>query len=319
MKHLIIINPKAGKVEESTTLLQEVNDAFKGLDFEIHQSQGPREVIDFLPKYCEQNKNDTVRVYACGGDGTIHEVANGLANCKNAELAIYPIGTGNDFVKIYAKTEDYDEIVKNKVGAKRFLSFKDLINAKASPIDLSEVTGETLEKPWYSINVVNYGFDAIVGAKGNENKLKGRKNPYGFTQAILPAILHGRFNKIEVYADGEKMNEKKLLLSSVSQGQWVGGEYHASPKSNNSDGLLDVIVVKTMGFIPMMAKFFGAYQHGTHLDNPKLAKKVFYKQAKEVDIVAPEEIDICIDGEIVKGKQFKLKSLPGAIKLVIPE
>ena len=319
MKHLIIINPKAGKVEESTTLLQEVNDAFKGLDFEIHQSQGPREVIDFLPKYCEQNKNDTVRVYACGGDGTIHEVANGLANCKNAELAIYPIGTGNDFVKIYAKTEDYDEIVKNKVGAKRFLSFKDLINAKASPIDLSEVTGETLEKPWYSINVVNYGFDAIVGAKGNENKLKGKKNPYGFTQAILPAILHGRFNKIEVYADGEKMNEKKLLLSSVSQGQWVGGEYHASPKSNNSDGLLDVIVVKTMGFIPMMAKFFGAYQHGTHLDNPKLAKKVFYKQAKEVKIVAPESIQICVDGEMLSGKEFTIRCLPGALKLAIPE
>ena len=319
MKHLIIINPKAGKVEESTTLLQEVNDAFKGLDFEIHQSQGPREVIDFLPKYCEQNKNDTVRVYACGGDGTIHEVANGLANCKNAELAIYPIGTGNDFVKIYAKTEEYDEIVKNKVGAKRFLSFKDLINAKASPIDLSEVTGETLEKPWYSINVVNYGFDAIVGAKGNENKLKGKKNPYGFTQAILPAILHGRFNKIEVYADGEKMNEKKLLLSSVSQGQWVGGEYHASPKSNTSDGLLDVIVVKTMGFIPMMAKFFGAYQHGTHLDNPKLAKKVFYKQAKEVKIVAPESVQICVDGEMLSGKEFTIRCLPGALKLAIPE
>lgn len=319
MRHLIIVNQKAGHVEESKNFLQDIENEFKGLDFEVHVTKGPREVIDFIPKYCDQFKNDTVRVYACGGDGTIHEVANGLANCKNAELAIYPIGTGNDFVKIYAKTDNYDEIVKDKAGAKRFLSFKDLINAKASPIDLCEITGETLDKPWYSINVVNYGFDAIVGAKGNENKLKGKKDPYGFGNAILPAILHGRFNKIEVYADGEKLNEKKLLLSSVSQGQWVGGEYHASPKSNNADGLLDVIVVKTMSFITMMGKFFGAYQHGTHLDNPKLAKKVIYRQAKEVDIVAPEEIDICIDGEIVKGKQFKLKSLPGAIKLVIPE
>lgn len=319
MKHLIIVNQKAGHVEESKNFLQEIENEFKGLDFEIHVTQGPREVIDFIPKYCDQNKNDTVRVYACGGDGTVHEVANGLANCKNAELAIYPIGTGNDFVKIYSKTNDYDEIVKNKTGAKRFLDFKALINAKASPIDITEVTGETLDKPWYSINVVNYGFDAIVGAKGNENKLAGKKDPYGFKNAILPAILHGRFNKIEVYADGNKMNEKKLLLSSVSQGQWVGGEYHASPKSNNSDGLLDVIVVRTMGFIPMMAKFFGAYQHGTHLDNPKLAKKVLYKQAKEVKIVAPEAIQICVDGEMLSGKEFTLKSLPGAIKLVIPE
>ena len=54
----------------------------------------------FLKNYLAKNK-DTVRVYACGGDGTVHEVANGLVGFANAELAIYPAGTGNDFVNGY--------------------------------------------------------------------------------------------------------------------------------------------------------------------------------------------------------------------------
>lgn len=319
MKHLIIVNPKAGHVEESKALIDVISAAFKGLDYDIHLSKGPREVVDFLPSYCKQHDSDTIRIYACGGDGTIHEAANGLIGCSNAELAIYPSGTGNDFVKIYSKSDDYNEIVKNSSGVKRFKDFQALINAKAYPIDISEIQGESLSKPWYSINVINYGFDAIVGAKGNENKLKGKKDPYGFTNAILPAILHGRSNQIEVFADGEKLNEKKLLLSSVSQAQWVGGEYHASPKADNTDGLMDVIIIKTMSFIGLMSKYFSAYQHGTHLDDPKKFNKVIYRRAKNVKLVSEKDFDICVDGEILKGKSFEINCLPGAIKLVIPE
>ena len=152
----------------------------------------------------------------------------------------------------------------------------------------------------------------------NENKIKGKSNPYGFCHAIVPAILHGRNNKIEVYADGKKINEKKLLLSSISQGRFVGGEYCASPKSDNTDGLLDIVVVKTMSLFRLLLQFFKAYHDGKHLDQQKLAKKVYYRQAKNAKIVAPKEIDICLDGEMLKGKEFDLVNLPGAIKFVDP-
>ena len=118
MKHLIVLNGNAGTMTEN--LENEAKEAFKGLDFEIYKTTGPRSVIPCLKEYLKKNAKDTVRVYACGGDGTVFEVANGMVGFENAELAIYPVGTGNDFVKIYAKTNDYDEIVKNKAGENRF-------------------------------------------------------------------------------------------------------------------------------------------------------------------------------------------------------
>lgn len=302
MKHLIVVNTHAGHGKDVAELAKK---SFEGLDYEIYETVDQRSAISFLKSYFK-NHNEPTRVYACGGDGTLHEVVNGLVGIKNAELALYACGTGNDFAKIYG-------------GKDRFLDFKKLINGKATPIDLTKLEGDTFKEPWYSVNVINFGFDAIVGAKGNENKKKGIKNPYGFTHAIVPAILHGRFNKMTVIADGEDLNGKKMLLGSISQGQWVGGEYHASPKSDNTDGLLDVVVCKTMTFARLMGQLFGAYHDGKHLDSKKLAKKIVYRKAKEVEIKAPNNIDMCVDGEIVSGKEFKATIMPKAIKFVIPE
>ena len=317
MKHLIVLNAKAGSSKDFGEFKALVEQKFQGLDYEFHLTSGPRTVIPFLHKYLKDNENTTVRVYACGGDGTVHEVANGVVGHPNAELAVLAVGTGNDFVKIYSKEKDYDSIVKGQTGAKRFQDFEALINGKVEEIDVSKITGDTLDEPWYSINVVNFGFDAIVGAKGNENKLKGKKNPYG-PAAIIPAIMGGRFNDIIVKADGEQLNKKKMLLASLGQGQWVGAQYHASPKSDNKDGLIDVVLLRCMSLATLMGKFFTPYTKGEHLDNEKLLKKIVYKRAKVVDIIGKKPIDICIDGEIVKGTTFKVEVMPKAIKFVVP-
>ena len=301
MKHLLILNCKAGKNDD---LLPLINKAFKGLDYEIYHTKGPKDATAFLKKYFSTEKELT-RVYACGGDGTLNEVVNGIYGFENAELALYACGTGNDFSKIYG-------------GKDKFLDFKTLINGKASPIDITKISGETLDKDFYSVNVVNIGFDAMVGAMGNINKEKGKKDPYG-AAAIIPAILHGRFNKVVVSCDDEPLNKKKLLLSSIAQGNYIGGEYHASPKSKNDDGLLDVIVLKTMSLVTLLTKFFDRYHDGQLLDNPKCASKVLYKRCKKATIEAVKDIDVCIDGEMVKGKKFNLECIPAAIKFVKPE
>ena len=318
MKHLIILNQKAGKEKDVAKFREEIEKAFKGLDYEIYFTEGPRKVIQYLRDYFKANQTEQTRVYACGGDGTIHEVVNGLVGAKNAELAVYAVGTGNDFVKTYSHSDKYDDIVKEKTGENRFKDFKALIEGKVEEIDLSKIYGPTMEEPWYSINVINFGFDAIVGAKGNENKSKGKKNPYG-PAAIIPAILGGRFNRIVVKADGKPLNKKRLLNSAVAQGQWVGGQYHASPKSDNKDGLLDVTLLHCMSLVGLMAKYFGPYQKGEHLDNLKKFKKFEYVRAKEVEIISEKkDVDICVDGEFVKGKEFKIEVMPKALKFVVP-
>ena len=307
MKHLIVVNGSAGGFDPSFET--KIKEAFKGLDYEIYKTTGPKSVIPFLKEYLKKQK-DTVRVYACGGDGTIHEVVNGVVGFKNAEVAIYASGTGNDFVKIYG-------------GKEKFQDFKTLIDAKASPVDVSEIMGEGLKEPMYSINVINFGFDAIVGARGNyykehglpeEAKKKGL-GPYDYALKH-DAMKHGRFNDIEVFADGEKLNEKQMLLSTLAQGQYVGGQFKCAPKSDNTDGLIDVCVLKTMTFLGL-GMIIGTYTKGKHLDRKR--RKIVYRQAKEIKMVSPKDFDVCVDGEMIKGNNFTVKVVPGAVNLVVPK
>ena len=307
MKHLIVVNGAAGSF--TPAFEEEVKKAFEGLDFEIYKTTGPRSVIPFLREYLKKHEKETVRVYACGGDGTIHEVTNGLVGAKNAELAIYPNGTGNDFAKIYGK--------------EKLQNFAALIAGEAHPVDLSKITGPSLEEPLYSINVINFGLDAIVGAMGNYYKTNGLP-PEAVKKGLDPydyALKHdgmkyGRFNDIEVFADGEKLNEKQMLLATLAQGQYVGGKFRCAPKSDNTDGLIDVCVLKTMTFLGL-GMIIGTYTKGKHLD--KKRKKIVYRQAKQVKMVGPKEFDVCVDGEMIKGQEFTVEVVPAAIKLVLPK
>lgn len=309
MKHLIVLNKSAANGQNSLVTEELVNEKFKGLDYEIYVTEGPRMVIPFLHKYLNDNNKETVRVYACGGDGTVHEVANGLVGHDNAELAIFAAGTGNDFVKIYG-------------GADNFRDFDKLINGEIKEIDISKIEGGQLREAWYSINVINFGFDAIVGAMGNyykENgypekaKAKG-KSPYDYA-LDNDAMKYGRFNDTEVFADGEKLNEKQLLLCTLAQGQYVGGKFKCAPKSDNTDGLIDICLLKTMTFLGL-GLIINTYTAGKHLNRKR--RKIVYKQAKSIEIVAPKAIDVCVDGEMIKGENFKVTVMPKAIKLVLP-
>ena len=312
MKHLIIFNAGAGKNKERIDAFKaQIEESFKGLDYEVYETEGPRKVIAYLRKYLTKNK-EQIRVYACGGDGTVHEVVNGLVGFPQAELAILPVGTGNDFVKSYGVMND---------NIQNYQSFKPLINGKPVEIDVSKISGDGLDEPWYSVNVINFGFDAIVGARGNyykehgfPKKVKEGINPYDYALKN-DAMKYGRFNDIEVFADGEKLNEKQMLLATLAQGQWVGGQFKCAPKSDNTDGLIDVCVLKTMTFLGL-GMIIGTYTKGKHLDKPR--KKIVYRQAKEIKMVSPKEFDVCVDGEMIKGNNFTVEVCPKAIKLVPP-
>lgn len=306
MKHLVVVNGNAGSY--TPEFESKISEAFKGLDYEVYKTTGPKSVIPFLKEYLKKQK-DTVRVYACGGDGTIHEVVNAVVGANNAEVAIVATGTGNDFVKIYG-------------GKEKFQDFGALIKGKAHPVDVSELTGDGVKEPLYSVNVINFGFDAIVGAMGNYYKEHGLPegtkegtNPYDYALKH-DAMKHGRFNDIEVFADGEKLNEKQMLLATLAQGQYVGGQFKCAPKSDNTDGLIDVCVLKTMTFLGL-GMIIGTYTKGKHLDKPR--KKIVYRQAKEIKFNSPKDFDVCVDGEMIKGNNFTVKVVPGAVKLVLPE
>ena len=147
--------------------------------------------IDHVRDYCKANPDQETCFVACGGDGTINEVATGMVGAKNKHLAVLAYGSGNDFIKYYP--------------GKDFLSVADLVKGTAHKIDILKVGQDH-----YSINVCNFGFDSVVASTANKLSRKGNKNPYRW--GIVKAIFCGRFNSIQVKADGELLNEGKRML-----------------------------------------------------------------------------------------------------------
>lgn len=299
MKHIFIVNTTAGKESCLEIVKEGVARCEETIDYEIYTPSSPNDSINFIKNFLESHRDEDVRFYACGGDGTVNKVATGIVGFPNASMTILPFGTGNDYVKYY--------------GADIFKNVCNVIHGKERKVDVMKVN----EK--YALNSTHFGLDSVVAKAMNKlrrNVLFGKKRAYPF--AVVWGFLFGMRNKCTVYADGERLNNDDILLCTVSNGKYVGGSYFNAPNSLNDDGLLEVCLVKP---VPRF-KFIGLikyYVAGTHIDNPKFKDIVVYRQAKKVVIEGPEGFCVSIDGEIYKNTHIEVENIERAIRFVVPE
>ena len=300
MKHIIILNGHAGE-GTAQSHLSELQEAFKNLDAEIHCTTAPGEAITFLRERLA-NETAPVRVYACGGDGTLHECLNGVVGHDNVELALNAIGTGNDFAKVYGGISVFSDI--NKV-----------IEGTVENIDISKITSPDLENPIYCINAINAGFDAMVGKLGNDYKLQGKKDPYD--KAIFPCLLKHMKHPIKVTVNGEVISGKNILLANFCHGKYIGGKFYTAPRSDNKDGLLEVCQAKSINIFQFLG-ILGPFTKGEHL-NGKHDKIFTYRRGTEVNLSSPKTIHLCVDGEMYQGKEFNITVLKQSLKFIVPK
>ena len=298
MKHIFIVNPKSGKSDNTDFIRRELEKT--DFDWEIYSTTAPKDAIRFIHEWCGKN-DEEVRFYACGGDGTLSEVVNGAAGFPNASVSCYPSGSGNDFVKSLG-------------GAEKFSDIGALCRAENTEIDLIRVNDDI-----YSVNIVNFGFDAYAVKTMNSVRRKpviGGKNAYN--TGIVAAILRAMKNKAEITVDGEAFFGDRFLLCTVANGQFIGGKYQCAPKASLDDGTLDLCLVKPVS-VPKFASLIGLYEKGQHLDSEKFEKYICYTRCKRVEIKASEGFFISVDGEIYEGSDFTLEVVPKALKFGIPE
>lgn len=297
MHYCFIINAEPSKAGNADKIQADINNLEEKIDYEIYRTTAEKTATVFVKEYCAKHPKEETCFVACGGDGTINEVSTGMVGAKNKHLAVLAYGSGNDFIKYYE--------------GKDFLSVSNLVKGTAHDIDIIKVGDDR-----YSINVCNFGFDSVVASTANKLSRKGNKNPYRW--GIVKAIFCGRFNRIQVKADGELLNDgKRMLLCTLGNNNHVGGEFFCSPHAKNDDGLIEVGYCKTtslMGFLGLLP----IYTAGKHLDNPKASKHFIYRQAKTVDVHSDKQIELCLDGEMLAGNDFHIEVIPGAISFIIP-
>ena len=145
MKHLFIVNPVAGgrdRTDDVTAAAQAVLGP-AGLEFEVYRTKAPMDAVEKIR--AEAKVCDDLRVFACGGDGTLNECVNGAAKLENVSVTSYPGGTGNDFIKAFGDDRE------------RFFDLAQLVFGEIRKFDLIETCGR------YSINICSVGADARIG------------------------------------------------------------------------------------------------------------------------------------------------------------
>ncbi len=304
MKYIFIANPNAGKKDAIQRINEQLNSLTTKIDYEIYETKGKKDAERFVKEYSVDNVDEKVCFIACGGDGTISEIANGLVGTTNKSFAILAFGSGNDFIKYYK--------------GKDFLSLQKIINGKEHAIDILEIEDDT-KIPKYSVNVCNFGLDSVVCSYANKLKDTGKSNAY--TKGVIRAIFIGRYNDINVDVDGKRVTGKKLLLGTLANCHYVGGQYFTAPRAKNDDGIIDVCLYKSMPLFKF-ASLLNAYKTGHHLDEKyanKAKKYLFYKQTKDpIHVYSDKEFELCLDGEMLPGKDFYVSIIPGALNFIIP-
>ena len=300
MKHYFILNPAAGKGLAEDELLPKLQKLMKesGLNYEIHRSISKNDIISYVRQ--RAHTGEEARFYACGGDGTLNDVLNGLIGCPNAEIAVIPYGSGNDFVKNFS---DYDN----------FFNIQNQISGTTIPIDVIS-SGDS-----FCLNMLNIGADCDVVAEAQRLRtIKGMKGPLSYALAAVRVLYKECRYKMKYTAKGDPTMEEDLLLIAVANGQYCGGGFQNCPKAKLNDGLMDICLVRPVSGMKMLS-LLSKYRAGRHLDDARCKKLVTYRQVNEFTLSPSDQFNVSIDGEIEPfEKEVTFKILPRAVRFSIP-
>ncbi len=284
-KYCLIVNPLAGKgfalkaIPEIESILNQL-----GLDYDIILTEYPGHAIQ-LAKDAGSNGYQTV--VAVGGDGTANEVINGLmqdveAGNLSANLAVLPVGRGNDFSFGMGVPHDLDEACKA------------LAEAKTRKIDVGLVKGGDYPDGRYFGNGVGIGFDTVVGFEAAKlpNFISGI--PAYLIAAVKTIFLYFRAPLLRVELDNEVI-EQTCLLVSLMNGRRMGGSFMFAPESEQDDGLLNLCIVEgvTRGEV---LKIFPKVMSGTQGEHP--AVKMPLSQKVKITALSGS-LPVHADGETI--------------------
>lgn len=278
-KYHIISNPAAGKKKTKNTL-EMVENVFlqNGAEFETHLSQGEKDATRIARELTQAGETEII---AHGGDGTLHEVLNGLADPARCNLGLIPSGTGNDFAEKIGLPLDP---VK---------SAELILNGEAKPTDYLEVGGVRC------MNVAGIGMDVDVLERCKKGKLKGKIK---YLLSLLQSLFAFKGIKVQIESEGV-MEERDVLLAAACNGSQFGGGIRICPVADVSDGKLDAVIVDCIGGKIKIIQAFLQLMKGKILEYPR-AKHFLCDKLK---FTPASPCTVQLDGELYKDLDFTVQ------------
>jgi YegS/Rv2252/BmrU family lipid kinase len=297
----VIVNPVAGA---STTYRKwpKINSLLRhvGLSFDFQYTEGVGHAIELARDAANGGCQFLVAV---GGDGTVHEVANGILlsdDLNEATIGIISTGTGGDFIRSAGIDRDYVKACSLLTGTRRRLI----------DVGVVEYHKEGQSHRRFFINSSGVGFDAAVAETSNHlPKFLGGTIPYVI--GLLKSLVNYQ-NKLVTISTDDKTESKRILSVIVANGCYFGGGMRVAPLAAIDDGMLDVITVGDMGKLELLKAFPTIYK-GTHIRHPKVEAE----KTTRLDIGSMEKFLVHADGEFLGEGPVTFDLIPSALSIAI--
>lgn len=232
------------------------------------------------------------RIVSVGGDGTVHEIINGIAG-QPVRLVLVPAGTGNDLARTLS------------IPAQPVAALSLLAAGRPRPIDLGQVNGV------YFMNVAGVGFDAeVVSDVNTGHHFFGGSGAYIFS--VLKTLFRYRPAAVDITIDGVTYSSR-IYIASVANGQYYGGGMRIAPQAVPDDGIFEICVVREVSKFEFLRVFPAVFQ-GRHINHPAVS----ILRGTEVKISSYTSLNVQADGEIVGKTPVTFTMRPQALTVLVP-
>lgn len=248
-----------------------------------------------------------LRIIVVGGDGTLHEVVNGIFIQKKigtaeVTLAVIPVGTGNDWIKMYGIPLRYTDGIKAIVKGRSTLQDIGCITYFESKVHHTR----------YMANMAGFGLDAYVNERYTKLKEKGlTTGRLTYILTLIKALITYRPIKMKMWIDGVKVLETKVLTGVIAIGKYNGGGMLQAPNALADDGLFDVTIIDHATSLTVI-RYFKSLFNGKIYDVPQAS----FFRGRDIRIEAKKGI-IEVDGEPLGISPFEFKGLNKMIKIIV--
>jgi YegS/Rv2252/BmrU family lipid kinase len=304
---IVIVNSNAGnrRAEKDWPVIRKILGT-SGFDFRTFFTEGRGDAISIAGKQAGKGFS---KIIVVGGDGTLNEAVNGIFSSGNESaddviVGMVPVGTGNDWGRMYGIPGKYEEAVG-------LLKAGELFTQDVAWVRFRDKGQEVVR---YIVNNAGIGYDARVARETNRLKEQGRAGTIAYLYKLVSGLFKYKYKQIRMEIDGKLAFEGPFFTLTLGVCRFNGGGMMQLPYAVPDDGMIDVTVIHAVRKDIIIRNLYKVY-NGSHARLPI----VDTYRGKEVKLtgLGQEIPELETDGESLGGGPFTFGIVPNALKVIV--
>ncbi len=295
MKHLFVINPAAGSRNQTETYRKKIAEVCgaKGLEYAIEVSGAPGQCRKIANRAAKSGEE--IRIYSCGGDGTLNEIVAGVAGYSNVAVTMFSGGSGNDFARLFSEPDAFKDLNR-------------LLDGEEAYFDLIRCNDD------YALNICSVGLDARIGTDvANYKRLPLLHGFRAYAASTVVNVLKGISEHYVVEVNGERIDDRQTLICACN-GRYYGGGFNPVPEADPADGRLEVLLVRKVSRL-QVAAVVGKYKAGKYAEYPELIR---HFTTDRVKIICDKPTPVNLDGELRIAQEVDIRIAEEKVRFFYP-